>query len=350
MVAGNSGTFVLSWAQTEINGLGGAPVGALELGAQWRWRGEAMPLGRGEPEGAGDLRAQAARAARQILGATLPPVRPQDGCGFDEALLGESFTVTDGIGAYTLMLLSVPEAARPLLVCAGQLPPADTDLWVARGIEPKPEINVTTESPTGVICFTPGTLLRTPEGERPVEELREGDQIATKDSGGQEIVWIGARRMTGARLYAMPELRPVRIRDGALGNDDPKGDLVVSPRHKVLVQGAVAQALFNTDEVLVAAEDLINDRTIGRDHGLRDVTYVHLLLPRHHIVWANGVETESFHPASTDLATVEPAQRARLSAIMPGIEIDPHGYGAAARRELSKPEAALLWHEGPLFA
>ncbi len=350
MVAGNSGTFVLSWAQTEIDGLCGAPVGALELGAQWRWWGEAMPLSLGGAEGAGDLHAEAARAARRLLGATLPPVRAQEGCGFGEALLGESFTVTDGIGAYTLMLVGVPEAARPLLISTGPLPPANTDLWVARGIEPKPETNVMTDSPTGVICFTPGTLLRTPEGDRPVEDLREGDWIDTKDGGQQEIVWIGARRMTGARLYAMPELRPVRIRDGALGNDDPKGDLVVSPRHKVLVQGAVAQALFNTDEVLVAAEDLINDRSVGRDHGLREVTYVHLLLPRHHIVWANGVETESFHPASTDLATVEPGQRARLSAIMPGIEADPHGYGAAARRELSKPEAALLCHEAAAFA
>ena len=95
----------------------------------------------------------------------------------------------------------------------------------------------------------------------------------------------------------------------------------------MLVDGPVAQALFNTDEVLVAAEDLVNDRSVYRDHGLKEVTYVHLLLPRHHVVWANGVETESFHPASTDMGTIRPDQRARLETIIPGLEQDPYCYG-----------------------
>jgi hypothetical protein len=64
------------------------------------------------------------------------------------------------------------------------------------------------------------------------------------------------------------------------------------------------------------------------------------------VVWANGVETESFHPASTDLDTIDAVQRARLSEIVPGIEDDPHGYGDPARRELSRSEAAILRHEG----
>ena len=39
--------------------------------------------------------------------------------------------------------------------------------------------------------------------------------------------------------------------------------------------GPAAQALFSTPEVLVAAEDLINDSTICVDHALREVTYIH---------------------------------------------------------------------------
>ena len=43
--------------------------------------------------------------------------------------------------------------------------------------------------------------------------------------------------MTGARLYAMPHLRPIRFRAGALGQGRPEDDLLVSPQHRMLVQG-----------------------------------------------------------------------------------------------------------------
>ncbi|MEL6643218.1 MAG: Hint domain-containing protein [Pseudomonadota bacterium] len=352
MVAGKTGTFVISWSQTELDGLRGAPASALEVGASWRWSGRAVRIDGpddvitlGGALGAAEMRQRAARAARRMLGASLPPMRPQAGTGFNESAFGKSFVVTDGRTSYTVTLVEVPEAARPLLMFVGTPPPADTELWIAEGVEGHPHLNRISDGPTGVICFAAGTVLRTPQGDRLVEDLAEGDAIDTKDGGAQDIAWIGHRRMTGARLHAMPELRPIRIRSGALGNDDPRGDLIVSPRHRVLVAGPVAQALFNTDEVLVAAEDLVNDRSVIRDHGLREVTYIHLLLPRHHVVWANGVETESFHPASTDLATVANDQRSRLAEIIPGIEADPQCYGATARRELSKSEAAILTHE-----
>ena len=349
MATGVFGTFVISWSQTEIDGLRGAPPSAVELGASWCWQGRAvridgppgvLPLGSAAGQDA--LRARASAAARRLLGRSAPPVRPIDAPEFSDPLLGPVFTVTDGRDAWSATLVEVPEAARPLLMFSGDLPPQGRLLRVARGIECERHRLRTTGLPVGVICFTQGTLLRTPNGNRPVEFLREGDRIDTVDAGPQEIVWIGNRRMSGARLHALPELRPVRVRSGALGQGEPLGDLVVSPRHRLLVKGSVAAALFNSDEVLVAAEDLVNDHSVARDHALSHVDYVHLLLPRHHVVWANGVQTESFHPASTDLDTVDPAQRARLAAIVPGIEDDPTGYGAAARRELTRSEAAIL--------
>ena len=355
MQAGVRGTFVISWSQTELDGLRGAPLSALEPGVSWRWSGAAVRVdGPGDVltlDGSTDidvLRARAHAAARRLLGRAVPPARRSAGATDGADPLSHSFTVTNGSDVWTVSLVDVPEAARPLLVFVGAMPPVDQTLEVARKPRLGGRLNRITEGPTGVICFTPGTLLRTPDGEVPVEDLCEGDRIDTRDSGAQEIVWIGRRRMSGARLYAMPELRPVRIRAGALGQGDPQPDLVVSPRHRVLVTGDVARALFNTDEVLVAADDLINDATIARDHGLHSVEYVHLLLPRHHVVWANGVETESFHPASTNLETVEPVQRARLSAIIPGIEDNPRCYGDAARRELTRSEAAILRHEAAI--
>jgi hypothetical protein len=113
----------------------------------------------------------------------------------------------------------------------------------------------------------------------------------------------------------------------------------------MLVKGAAARALFNTSEVLVAAEDLLNDGSVVVDHALREVTYVHVLLEHHNIVWANGLETESFHPSNTALDMVDPLQREGLLNILPGIAVDPLAYGDYARRNISASEAAILRHE-----
>ena len=181
----------------------------------------------------------------------------------------------------------------------------------------------------GVICFTPDTLIATELGPRQIADLQAGERILTRDNGPQEILWRGHRRMTGARLHVMPHLRP----------------LLVSPQHRMLIKGQAALALFNTPEVLVAAQDLVNDATIMVDRSLREVTYVHLLLEGHNIVWANGLETESFHPANTALDTVADDQRAGLLQILPDIAHNPQSYGDYARRNVSGAEAAILRHE-----
>ena len=78
---------------------------------------------------------------------------------------------------------------------------------------------------------------------------------------------------------------------------------------------------------------------------MREVTYIHLMLPRHQIVWANGVETESYHPANAALSTLETQDRKRLLRMLPELEYDLNSYGAYARRNLSASEAAILMHD-----
>jgi hypothetical protein len=130
-----------------------------------------------------------------------------------------------------------------------------------------------------------------------------------------------------------------------LGIGRPDEDLLVSPQHRMLLKGRAAQALFNTPEVLVAAEDLLNDQTVIVDHTLREVTYVHILLQRHNVIWANGLESESFHPSNTALDTVDPGQLGALLQLLPGADANPHSYGDYARRNLSSSEAAILRYE-----
>jgi len=354
MKTGSMGTFVISWSQTEVDGLKAASLDLLTVGAAWRWTGAAVrvdgPQGLlllEQAEGVADLRKRAARMVRRLVGAAVGGEAAADpGLADPQAdLPDQGFIVTDGHHSFTVTVIPVPDTGAQLLMLVGDLPPCDQDLWVVRTSIDRTHSGAGARVAGGVICFTPETRISTPDGLRQIRQLRPGDKILTRDNGPQEVLWSGHRRMSGARLYAMPHLRPIRFKANAMGLYRPDEDLLVSPQHRMLVTGSAAQALFNTAEVLVAAEDLVNDATITVDHALREVTYVHILLERHNIVWANGLETESFHPSNTALDTVDPVQREGLLNILPEIEANPQAYGDYARRNLSGSEAAILRHE-----
>ncbi|MFU8881425.1 MAG: Hint domain-containing protein [Rhodobacterales bacterium] len=350
------GTFVISWSQTEVDGLEAAPVQTLTIGAAWSWRGDAVRVdGAGhvlrleQADGEAELRKRAAHMVRRLVGAAVTQTRDIDAVKIRTPLEESGFVVTDGAQSFAVTVIEVGNGAPPLLMFMDKMPPRDTDLWVVHHSLDILRLNgpgaAGANTGAGVICFTPGTRIATPHGPRLVEDLREGDLVQTKDCGAQQVQWIGSRRMTGARLFAMPKLRPIRFRPGALGVERPDQELIVSPDHRMLLQGHAARALFNTDEVLVAARDLVNGQTIAVDMALKEVTYVHLLLPSHQILWANGVESESFHPAQADLSSLSQNDRMRLLAMFPAFDYDPHLYGSAARRILSGSEAAILMHE-----
>lgn len=356
MGTGSRATFVISWSQTEVDGLSAAPTDCLATGASWRWRGQAVRLDVATdvlilegPAGEAEVRARAARMVQRLVGPALegmaaqprPRIEPRVPDSGPEA----GFTLTDGRRSYAARLVEAADGRARLLVFADAMPPAGTDLWVvAANLGPGQAARRDDFAP-GVICFTPGTRLRTPDGARPIEAIRPGDRLLTRDNGPQEVLWTASRKMTGARLYAMPHLRPVRIRAGALGLGRPDGDLVVSPRHRMVVGGPAAQALFGETEVLVAAEDLVDGGGVTVDLGARETTYIHVLLERHEVVWANGLPTESFHPGAADLTTLDPRDRFALQAILPEVAGDPGSYGDFARRCLTRAEAAILAHD-----
>ncbi|PSL17695.1 Hint domain-containing protein [Shimia abyssi] len=351
METGFRGTFVISWSQTEVDGLRAAPEQTLETGVVWSWHGDAVQvdgpgallrLDQGE-EGA-NIRKRAAHMVRRLVGAALNDTQSVDDADVDLPLFEGGFVVTDGDGSYTATVIEVAGGA-PLLMFLDELPPSGRELWVVHHSMNALSSRRAKQQDGGVICFTPGTIIATPQGPRRIDDLREGDRVQTRDNGSQEVMWIGSRRMTGARLFAMPKLRPIRIKPGALGIDRPDQELLVSPEHRMLVRGLAARTLFNNSEVLVRARDLVNGDTVSVDHALREVTYVHLLLPAHEVIWANGVETESFHPASASLESLGPGDRERLLAMQPALDRDPHGYGPYARRNLTRSEAAILLHE-----
>src|SRR4051794_5328758 len=85
-----------------------------------------------------------------------------------------------------------------------------------------------------VICFYPGTCIRTPVGEVAVETLRIGDMVLTAEGRAMPVRWLG--RQTVSTLFADPlRVLPIRIAAGALAENLPARDLLVSPDHAILV-------------------------------------------------------------------------------------------------------------------
>lgn len=191
-------------------------------------------------------------------------------------------------------------------------------------------------------CFTPGTLIATPKGEIPVEELREGDRVITRDNGIQTIRWSGERAMSGGDFVIAPHLRPVLIRAGALGNGLPERDTVVSPNHRVLVANDRTALYFDEHEVLVAAKHLIGLEGVSTLQSA-GTSYIHFMCDRHEVVLSNGAWTETFQPGDQTLKGMGNSQRSEIFEIFPELKM-PSGIEAygAARKSLKRHEALLL--------
>ncbi|MCR8723358.1 Hint domain-containing protein [Frigidibacter sp. ROC022] len=184
-----------------------------------------------------------------------------------------------------------------------------------------------------VVCFAAGTLIETPEGPRPIEDMVPGDLVLTKDRGPQPLRWSGCRRVP-----ARGSMAPVAFAPGAIGNSRR---LLVSPQHRILVSDWRAELLFGEGSVLVRAKDMVNGSTITRIEG-GSVTYHHILFDRHEIVFAEGVASESFQPGEQSLASLAPEAAEELLTLFPDLPMNPATTGPAARRSLKSFEASCL--------
>jgi hypothetical protein len=193
-----------------------------------------------------------------------------------------------------------------------------------------------------IVCFTPGTKILTPMGEVSVEDLQEGDLVVTRDNGLQPIRWSGSRRLNAAELAARPQLRPILIRQGALGPNQPERDMMVSPNHRMLLVSEQAELLFEEREVLVAAKHLTHLDGVEKVK-VEDVTYIHIMCDQHEVVLADGAWSESFQPGDYSMNGIEKAQREEIYALFPELR-EQEGLDAysAARISLKRHEAQLL--------
>jgi hypothetical protein len=133
------------------------------------------------------------------------------------------------------------------------------------------------------LCHLAGTLILTPAGERPIEDLRIGEEVVTRFGAVQRIKWIGEQHYDGRFIARNRGKIPVKIAAGAFGDNLPRRDLYLSPGHSVLL-----------DDLLILAQDLVNGVTITQEWRLGPVSYYNIELAAHDCVLAEGVWSETY--------------------------------------------------------
>jgi len=184
------------------------------------------------------------------------------------------------------------------------------------------------------VSFTRGTRITMATGaQKPIEDLKPGDRVLTRDEGVQELRWIG---QTTSR--AVGRMAPVLIRAGVLNN---AADLVVSPDHRLMVYQRHDELGAGSPELLVRARDLVNGSdVVVQDGGFVD--YFQLLFDRHHIVYAEGIAAESLFLDSMTQPALPDEILARISPTLEtGQRRDAHGV-EVQKSLLDRPDAVNL--------
>lgn len=192
---------------------------------------------------------------------------------------------------------------------------------------------------SSIVCFGRGTLITLwDETTVPVEALKAGDRVLTKDGSVHAVRWIGSQKVTSFGMMAAPKLRPVRIQAGALGDGLPRQDLLVSAQHRVLVKSSIAGRIFGTDEVLVPAIKLVGLDGIEVAQDVPEIEYFHILFDQHRIIYSNGALTESLFTGPEALRAISPEARTEIVALFPEI-IQPDFKPVAAGLIPKRPQA-----------
>lgn len=154
------------------------------------------------------------------------------------------------------------------------------------------------------VCFVQGSLIGAPDGLIAVESLKVGDWVTTLNHGPQQVKWIYAKSWSSHEIRRMKNLAPVKIQAGAFGNGLPHRDLRISQQHRLLVQGVIAERMFGTAEVLVAAKHLTAMPNIAIDDEAVPISYFHVMFEQHEVIFAEGLPAESLYLGAESLNAV----------------------------------------------
>jgi hypothetical protein len=126
-------------------------------------------------------------------------------------------------------------------------------------------------------------MIRTPDGEVAIEMLKRGHLVLTHDGRSVPVDWLGIQTVS-LRFADKMRVLPIRIRAGAIADNVPSRDLLVSPDHALLIEGA-----------LIQAGALVNGTSIVREtNAPTTLIYYHVEVEDHSLILAENTPAETF--------------------------------------------------------
>ena len=133
--------------------------------------------------------------------------------------------------------------------------------------------------------FTRGMHISLASGATcPVEDLKIGDRILTRDHGPQTV-----RRLETHTQRASGKCAPVRIKAGVFGNTK---DLVLNPASRIFIYQRRDTIGLGQPGVLVTAETLINHDSVFQETG-GFVDYFQVYLDQPELIYAQGIAVQA---------------------------------------------------------
>lgn len=247
---------------------------------------------------------------------------------------GVTLMSPDGATTEVLVMVAVDDHGSATDIFALPLAPLMPKLdYTLVGIDTK---NARTKfAEVACVSFTRGTHIALASGQQvPIESLKVGDRVLTRDDGPQQIRWIGQNT-----VRAMGEFAPIVITAHTLHNEN---DLVVSPDHRLFIYQRSDALGAGRSELLVKARHLVNgDSVYRRDGGFVD--YFQLLFDHHQIIYAEGIAAETLLVDTRTRAALPRDLAEKLSQSLPGKPQSRPDLDIEVQESmLDRPDAAAL--------
>lgn len=95
-----------------------------------------------------------------------------------------------------------------------------------------------------------GTMIATDLGPQPIDWLRPGDRVLTRDNGYQPLLWLGQHTMP---RRAPPDTRPLCLPAACFGEALPERDVLLTPSCGILLAGHELELWFGESEMFARA-------------------------------------------------------------------------------------------------
>ena len=131
-------------------------------------------------------------------------------------------------------------------------------------------------TPENLVCFGEGSMVFTPSGEVPIQNLKQGDKVYDENLNIQTIEFIAKRTIFPSKNLNKYSI-PILIKQGQLGENIPRLDTIVSSAH-----------LIKHNEQMVPASSLGTEMKINTP-----ITYYNVNVSNYSTMIVNGIVSET---------------------------------------------------------